>query len=131
MFVNIFSAINLTRLFRVIFLGPPQVKTRRAPEVPWQMAVPMVSLIIVTLITAIAPNQWSLWLSPPNTPLSPEQPELYIQYATPLLIASGILGCIIGSTIKVRKAWSRSSNFTCVSSKICLPTTFILRNYMK
>ncbi|MGL5079612.1 MAG: NAD(P)H-quinone oxidoreductase subunit F, partial [Waterburya sp.] len=31
MFVNTFSAINLTRLFRVIFLGKPQVKTRRAP----------------------------------------------------------------------------------------------------
>ncbi|MEL6928404.1 MAG: NAD(P)H-quinone oxidoreductase subunit F, partial [Cyanobacteria bacterium J06600_6] len=31
---------------------------------------------------------------------------------TPLLIASGVLGCTIGSLIKVRKAWSRSSNFT-------------------
>ena len=110
MFVNVFSAINLTRLFRVIFLGPPQVKTRRAPEVPWQMAVPMVSLIVVTLITAAAPSQWSLWLSP-NTPLL-LQPELVVQYATPLLIVSGLLGCIIGSVIKVRKAWSRSSNFT-------------------
>ena len=111
MFVNLFSAINLTRLFRVIFLGTPQVKTRRAPEVPWQMSVPMVSLIVVTLITALAPSQWSLWLSP-NIPLSPEQPEVFVQYATPLLVGSGVLGCVIGSTIKVRKAWSRSSNFT-------------------
>ena len=110
MFVNVFSAINLTRLFRVIFLGPPKVKSRRAPEVPWQMSVPMVSLMIVTLITAFAPAQWSLWLSP-NTPLALERPELVIQYATPLLIASGALGCIIGSTIKVRKAWARSNNF--------------------
>lgn len=111
MFVNAFSAINLTRLFRVVFLGSPQVKTRRAPEVPWQMSVPMVSLIVVTLITALAPNQWSLWLSP-NTPIAFEQPELFVEYATPLLIASGVLGCTIGSLIKVRKAWSRSSNFT-------------------
>jgi NAD(P)H-quinone oxidoreductase subunit 5 len=36
---------------------------------------------------------------------------LITQYATPLLIASGALGCLIGSTIKVRKAWARSSNF--------------------
>ena len=111
MFVNTFSAINLTRLFRVIFLGPPQVKTRRAPEAAWQMSVPMVSLIIVTLTTALVPVRWSLWLSP-NTPFPLEQPELVVQYAIPLLIASGVLGCIIGSTIKVRKAWSRSSNFS-------------------
>ena len=111
MFVNIFSAINLTRLFRVIFLGEPQVKTRRAPEAPWQMSVPMVSLAIVTLLTPLAPIRWSLWLSP-NTPLSLENLELVNQYATPLLIASGVLGCIIGSTIEVRKAWARSSNIS-------------------
>jgi NAD(P)H-quinone oxidoreductase subunit 5 len=109
MFVNTFSAINLTRLFRVIFLGKPQVKTRRAPEVPWQMAVPMVSLMVVTLITTFAPIQWSLWLSP-NAPLSLEQPELINQYATPLLIFSGALGCAIGLSIRIRKAWARSSN---------------------
>ena len=111
LFVNVFSAINLTRLFRVIFLGKPQVKTRRAPEVPWQMSLPMVSLMVVTLITTLAPIRWSLWLSP-NSPLSSEQPEAVIRYAVPLLIASGALGCIIGSIIKVRKAWSRSSNIT-------------------
>ena len=111
MFVNLFSAINLTRLFRVIFLGKPQVKTRRAPEAPWQMSVPMVSLIIVTLIVPLAPIQWPLWLSP-NNPFPLEQPELITQYATPLLVASGALGCIIGSVIKVRQAWSRSSKFT-------------------
>ncbi|MGL4880943.1 MAG: NAD(P)H-quinone oxidoreductase subunit F [Waterburya sp.] len=111
MFVNTFSAINLTRLFRVIFLGKPQVKTRRAPEVPWQMAVPMVSLMVVTLIATFAPIQWSLWLSP-NTPLSLEQPELVNQYATPLLIFSGALGCAIGLSITIRKAWARSSNIT-------------------
>ena len=110
MFVNALSAINLTRLFRVIFLGKPQVKTRRAPEAPWQMAVPMVATIIVTLIVPLAPIQWPLWLSP-NTPQALESP-LVTQYAIPLIIASGALGCIIGATIKVRKAWSRSSNFT-------------------
>ncbi len=111
MFVNVFSAINLTRLFRVIFLGKPQVKTRRSPEAPWLMSVPMVSLMIVTLIAAFAPIQWPLWLSP-NTPLALDQPELVNQYAMPLLIGSGVLGCIIGSVRKVRKAWARSSNIT-------------------
>ena len=111
MFVNLFSAINLTRLFRVIFLGKPQVKTRRAPEAPWQMSVPMVSLIIVTLIVPLAPLQWPLWLSP-NNPFPSGQSELITQYATPLLVASGALGCIIGSLIKVRQAWLRSSKFS-------------------
>jgi len=111
MFVNTFSAINLTRLFRVIFLGKPQVKTRRAPEAPWQMSVPMVALIVVALIASVAPIQWPLWLSP-NTPLALDRPELITQYALPLLIGSGVLGCVIGSTITVGKAWSRSSNFT-------------------
>ena len=111
MFVNTLSAINLTRLFRVIFLGEPQVKSRRAPEVPWQMSVPMVSLTVVTLIAPLAPLQWPLWLSP-NIPLSLDQPELVTQCAVPLIIASGAMGCIIGSTIRVRKAWSRSSKFS-------------------
>jgi NAD(P)H-quinone oxidoreductase subunit 5 len=111
MFVNTLSAVNLTRLFRVIFLGKPQVKSRRAPEVPWQMSVPMVSLMIVTLITTFIPIRWPLWLSP-NTPLALNQVELINQYATPLLIASGLLGCVIGSTITIRKAWARSSNIS-------------------
>ena len=109
MFVNVFSAINLTRLFRVIFLGKPQIKSRRAPEAPWQMSVPMVSLTIVTLITTFAPLEWPLWLSP-NMPLSLEQPELVTQYAVPLLVASGIIGCTIGFAIPVGRAWARSSN---------------------
>ena len=108
LFVNVFSAINLTRLFRVIFLGKPQIKTRRAPEVPWQMALPMVSLAVVTLIAPLAPIQWSLWLSP-NTPLTIGRTAPIVQYAVPLLIFSGVLGCIIGSTIKVRQAWARSN----------------------
>ena len=107
--VNLLSAISLTRLFRVIFLGKPQIKTRRAPEVGWKMAVPMLALTIVTLFAPLAPINWSLWLSP-NIPLSSTEP--IIQFATPILIASGILGCTIGATIKVGQAWSRSSQVT-------------------
>ncbi|GAB4534928.1 MAG: NAD(P)H-quinone oxidoreductase subunit F [Pleurocapsa sp.] len=109
MFANILSAINLTRLFRVIFLGQPKVKTRRAPEVPWQMAVPMVSLTVTTLIASVAPINWHLWLSP-NTPLEIGRANTIIQWATPLLIASGVVGFIIGCGIKVGNVWSRSNN---------------------
>ena len=107
MFANALSAINLTRLFRIIFLGKPQAKTRRAPEVNWQMAFPMVSLTIVTLLAPLAPIQWNLWLSP-NTPLT-ETNTPVTQWAIPLLVTSGILGCIIGGVIPVRQAWARSS----------------------
>jgi NAD(P)H-quinone oxidoreductase subunit 5 len=109
MFANTLSAINLTRLFRIIFLGEAKPKTRRAPEVAWPMAVPMVSLTLVTLITPLASLRWHLWLSP-NTPLALE--DTVVQLATPLLIASGILGCLIGSQLKVRQAWARSSKVT-------------------
>jgi NAD(P)H-quinone oxidoreductase subunit 5 len=106
LFVNALSAINLTRLFRVIFLGDPSIKTRRAPEVPWQMALPTVSLTIITLLAPTAPIRWPLWLSP-TTPLSLETP--ITQFAVPLLIASGVIGCIIGSTLRLRKSWARST----------------------
>ena len=109
-FVNILSAVNLTRLFRAIFLGKPQAKTRRAPEVNWQMSFPMVSLTVVTFLAPLAPIQWNLWLSP-NAPLT--EPNLQVtQWAMPLLVASGFIGCIIGSLIPVRKTWARSSNVT-------------------
>jgi NAD(P)H-quinone oxidoreductase subunit 5 len=105
--VNTLSAINLTRLFRVIFLGEPQMKTRRAAEVNWQMALPMVSLTIITLLAPLAPIRWSFWLSP-NTPLTMANPQV-TQWSMPLLVASGILGCTIGGTIPRRRTWARSS----------------------
>ncbi|MGL5877842.1 MAG: NAD(P)H-quinone oxidoreductase subunit F, partial [Xenococcaceae cyanobacterium] len=107
LFVNAMSALNLTRVFRLVFLGKPQMKTRRAPEVPWLMALPMVSLTIVAFLAPIAPIQWPLWLSA-TTPMDGSQ-ELIIQLAVPLLIASGALGCLIGVKIEIRRAWARST----------------------
>jgi NAD(P)H-quinone oxidoreductase subunit 5 len=51
------TALNLTRVFRLVFLGDPQPKTRRAPEVPWPMAVPMVSLAMFTLLVPTIMNR--------------------------------------------------------------------------
>ena len=96
--VNALTALNLTRVFRLVFWGKPQPKTRRAPEVPWPMAVPMVSLIIVNLLVpwmmlslSVVPN-WEYL----NLP------------AVILLILSGVVGCGMGATIYLHKAWSRS-----------------------
>ncbi|NUN67671.1 hypothetical protein HCU40_23910 [Pseudanabaena biceps] len=35
-----FTAFGLMRLFALVFLGAVQPKTRRAPEVAWQVAIP-------------------------------------------------------------------------------------------
>ncbi|QUS61419.1 NAD(P)H-quinone oxidoreductase subunit F [Synechocystis sp. PCC 7339] len=105
-FVNLFSALNLTRVFRLVFLGKPQPKTRRAPEVPWPMAVPMVSLIIMTLLIPIAPLQWPFWLSPAS-PLGLIAPVT--QLAMPLLIGAGIVGILLGNLLPLRRNLSRSS----------------------
>lgn len=97
--VNGLTALNLTRVFRLVFWGKPQQKTRRAPEVGWQMAVPMVSLTIVNLLVPLMLQQWYLlptWESINLTVLS-------------LLVSSTAFGVVIGSTIHLHKAWSRST----------------------
>jgi NAD(P)H-quinone oxidoreductase subunit 5 len=109
LFVNALCTLNLTRVFRLVFLGNPQAKTRRAPEVPWQMALPMVSLIVVALITPIAPYQWDLWLSP-TSPLQ-NTGDLLTQLAVPLLVLSGLLGCVVGAKIDLGRAWARPRRF--------------------
>ncbi|MBW4693382.1 MAG: NAD(P)H-quinone oxidoreductase subunit F [Lyngbya sp. HA4199-MV5] len=96
--VNALTALNLTRVFRLVFLGSPQPKTRRAPEVGWAMAVPMVSLIIVTLLTPAMMERLSVlpdW-------------AYFNHTAAFLLILSGVVGCALGATIYLHKAWSRS-----------------------
>ncbi|MBE9169302.1 NAD(P)H-quinone oxidoreductase subunit F [Pleurocapsales cyanobacterium LEGE 06147] len=110
LFVNALSALNITRVFRLVFLGKPQMKTRRAPEVPWPMALPMVSLTVVALLAPLAPIKWSLWLSP-TTPLVLGN-ELIIRSAVPLLLVSGALGCLIGAGIPLRRAWARPTQVT-------------------
>lgn len=58
--VNGLTAFNLVRVFALVFGGEPKPKTRRAPEVPWLMAVPMVSLTIFNLLVPAMLLQWNL-----------------------------------------------------------------------
>ncbi|MGD1912225.1 MAG: NAD(P)H-quinone oxidoreductase subunit F, partial [Rivularia sp. (in: cyanobacteria)] len=58
--VNGLTALNLTRVFRLAFWGEPQQKTRRTPEVHWPMALPMISLTVVTLLVPLMLQQWNL-----------------------------------------------------------------------
>ena len=49
--VNGLTAFNLARVFGLVFLGKTQPKTRRAPEVPWPLALPMIFLTVFALLT--------------------------------------------------------------------------------
>ncbi|MFQ4146914.1 NAD(P)H-quinone oxidoreductase subunit F [Chlorogloeopsis sp. ULAP02] len=96
--VNGLTALNLTRVFRLVFWGEPQQKTRRAPEVHWPMALPMVSLTVVTLLLPVMLQQWYLlptW-------------ESVNWFVVSILVLSTLSGVAIGSTIYLHKAWSRS-----------------------
>ena len=96
--VNGLTALNLTRVFRLVFLGQPQPKTKRTPEVPWQMAVPMVTLTVITLLVPLMMQRLSLLPS-----------WEYINKTSVLvLFLSSLVGCGTGATIYLHKAWSRS-----------------------
>ena len=96
--VNGLTALNLTRVFRLVFWGKPQQKTRRTPEVGWQMALPMVILTVLTLLLPLMLQQWYLlpdW----------ESINWYVVLA---LLTSTVVGVGVGSTVYLHKAWSRS-----------------------
>ena len=95
--VNALTAFNLTRVFRLVFLGEPQPKTRRAPEVPWQMAFPMVSLTIITLLVPLMMQRLSLL---------PDWAYLN-QVGVALLVISGAVGTVLGAVIGLARTWSR------------------------
>jgi NAD(P)H-quinone oxidoreductase subunit 5 len=96
--VNLLSALSLTRIFRLVFLGEPQPKTRRAPEVAWPMAVPMIAMIFATLLSPILMQ---------NLSLLPDW-EYVNKSAVVALIGSGAIGVLIGATVELQKSKSRS-----------------------
>ncbi|HEY9668256.1 MAG TPA: NAD(P)H-quinone oxidoreductase subunit F [Coleofasciculaceae cyanobacterium] len=98
--VNGVTAFGLTRVFRLVFLGTPQPKTRRAPEVTWPMALPMVTLTVVTLMTPLFLQQLSL--------LPPAKYTYLIRPTQLLLFGSSFLGCALGSIVYLPRTWSRS-----------------------
>jgi NAD(P)H-quinone oxidoreductase subunit 5 len=98
--VNGLTAFGLTRVFRLVFLGKPQAKTRRTPEVTWPMALPMVTLTILTLMTPLFLQKLAL--------LPPERYEYLIRPPQLLLAGFTILGCTLGAIVYLPRTWSRS-----------------------
>jgi NAD(P)H-quinone oxidoreductase subunit 5 len=96
--VNGLNALNLTRVFRLVFLGQSRLKTRRAPEVGWAMAVPMVSLAVITLLVPLMMQRLEVlpdW-------------DLVNWQATGSLVISGLVGFVVGGLIKLERVDGRS-----------------------
>lgn len=112
--VNCLTALNLTRVFGLVFAGKPQPKTRRAPEVPWPMAVPMVTMIIVTLLVPMMLQQWQLLLTWNSSLIAISGSgfaTIVHQLTVPLLILSGLIGVAIGGAIYLYGMGSKPFQF--------------------
>jgi NAD(P)H-quinone oxidoreductase subunit 5 len=96
--VNTLNALNLTRVFRLSFLGESRPKARRAPEIGWAMAVPMMSLVIITLLVP-ALMKW--------VDVLPDW-ELVNWGATGSLVLSGAVGFAVGGLIPLERVDRRS-----------------------
>jgi NAD(P)H-quinone oxidoreductase subunit 5 len=95
--VNALTAFNLVRVFRLVFLGQPQPKTRRAPEVLWSMAVPMVTLTVLTLLVPALLQRLDLLPS-----------WAYLNKGAALLVSlSGLFGCAAGVVVQFSRVWTR------------------------
>ncbi|MEQ8468722.1 NAD(P)H-quinone oxidoreductase subunit F [Coleofasciculus sp. E1-EBD-02] len=106
--VNGITALGLTRVFRLVFLGNPQPKTRRAPEVAWPMALPMVGLTLINLGMPLLLQQLNL--------LPVAKYEYLIEVPQLLLLGSSVVGCAIGGLMDLHRTGLRS---------ILLPVRFL------
>jgi NAD(P)H-quinone oxidoreductase subunit 5 len=119
--VNGLTALNLTRVYRLVFLGDPQPKTRRAPEVPWTMAVPLVSLTITTLLAPFMLQRLSIL--PDWT---------YLNGAAVLLLnLSGLLGVVLGATIPLNRTWARPVQIPLKFTQDLLAYDFYIDHFYK
>ncbi|MEG4166254.1 MULTISPECIES: NAD(P)H-quinone oxidoreductase subunit F [unclassified Microcoleus] len=101
--VNGLTALNLTRIFGLVFAGKPQPKTRRTPEVGWQMALPMVILTVIGLLVPWMLQQWQLlisWTGPWAQTGDFDTLNLLLKTLhLPLLMLSGLIGVAVGVAI--------------------------------
>lgn len=90
--VNGLTAFNLTRVFGLVFLGKTQPKTRRAPEVPWPLALPMVFLTVFTLLAPAVMYQFSVL---------PDLDDIsWLEYSS--ISLSSLLGFLVGGLLYFR-----------------------------
>ena len=102
--VNGLTALNLTRVFGLVFVGKPQPKTRRTPEVGWPMALAMVILTVLGLLVPWMLQRWQLlisWKGPWAETGDFDAVNLFLktQDIPLLLVLSGLIGCAVGAAI--------------------------------
>ncbi|SBO42586.1 NAD(P)H-quinone oxidoreductase subunit F [Cyanobium sp. NIES-981] len=96
---NLLTALNLTRVYRSVFLGHPLPKTRRTPEVNWLMTLPMVSLTVLVLLTPLLIAR-----------LDPVPGIASFSWTVAAAVAgSGLMGVAIGAAIPLDQFRSRTS----------------------
>jgi NAD(P)H-quinone oxidoreductase subunit 5 len=95
---NGLTAFNLIRVYRQVFLDTPHPKTKRAPEVNWLMALPMVSL---TVLVALMP--WVMARIDTVPGIATFGPTTAIA-----VVGSGLAGLLAGALVRLDKFWSRS-----------------------
>ncbi|WP_094584742.1 NAD(P)H-quinone oxidoreductase subunit F [Synechococcus sp. BO 8801] len=95
---NALTALNLTRVYRQVFVGAPHPKTRRTPEVNWLMALPMVTVAVLVLVTPFVMARIDrvpgIGAFSSGTALA--------------LVGSGLAGLLVGSLVPLDTFWSRS-----------------------
>jgi NAD(P)H-quinone oxidoreductase subunit 5 len=99
LFTNLLTALNLTRVYRRVFLGRAMPKTRRTPEVNWLMALPMVSLTVLVLLTPLLIAR-----------LDPVPGIASFSWPVAAAVAgSGLVGVAIGAILPLDQFRSRAS----------------------
>ena len=96
---NFLTVLNLTRVYRAVFLGDSHPKTKRSPEVNWLMTLPMVSLAVLVLLTPLGMMRINSFDA--VTDFSP--------VTAALVVGSSLGGLLMGSQIELDRFWSRSS----------------------
>ena len=96
---NLLTATNSTRVYRSLFLGKPLPKTKRAPEVNWLMALPIVSLSVIVLLLPAMMQR----IDP-----VPGIASFSLPVAGAVSV-SGLIGVVIGALIPLDQFWSRST----------------------
>jgi NAD(P)H-quinone oxidoreductase subunit 5 len=107
--VNSITAFGLMRLFGLVFLGPVQPKTRRVPEVAWQVAIPLVSLTIITLLVPILLPSWDF------VDIDLDTVDIW---GALVLSASGLFGFGVGAYIYIKPYFATTTS-------VSMPPKFI------
>jgi len=119
--VNGLTAFNLVRVFGLVFWGEVKPKTRRAPEVPWLMAVPMVTLAIFNLFVPALLQKWEALPS-----------WNYLNGSLAIsLVASSLLGMSLGGWFYLRKRSTAPGTMVWQSVRYVLAYDFCIEQLYK